>query len=109
MTELKSLTVAQLRKVISIKEKIERLTDHLTAVSGETSAPPKRSGRRKMSRAARAAIAAAQRARWGKVKGRKEEAAPKKRRKMSATSKAKIAAAAKARWAKAKAQGENSL
>jgi len=68
MTELQNLTVAQLRRVISIKEKIESLTDQLTAISGETSAPQKRPGRRKMSRAARAAIAAAQRARWAKAK-----------------------------------------
>ena len=67
--------------------------------------------KRKMSAVGRAKIAAAARARWAKVKGRKLAAKPvkKARRKMSAASRAKIAAAAKARWKKAKAQGKNSL
>jgi hypothetical protein len=62
-----------------------------------------------MSASARNKIAAAQRARWAKVKGQKPETtgaaggeAPKKR-KMSAAGRAKIAAAAKARWAKFRA------
>jgi hypothetical protein len=110
MTELQKLTVAQLRRVISIKEKIESLSAQLNALSGgEAPASQKRPGRRKMSRAAKAAIAAAQRARWAKVKAAKAEVAPKKRRKMSTAAKAKIAAAAKTRWAKAKAQGKNKL
>jgi transcriptional regulator with XRE-family HTH domain len=61
------------------------------------------------SKAARMAMAAAQRRRWAKLKGTEEEVAPKKRRKMSAAGRAKIAAAAKARWAKIKAAGKNSL
>ena len=62
-----------------------------------------------MSAVGRARIAAAQKARWAKVKGDKVEAAPKKRRKMSAAGRARMAAAAKARWAKAKAAGKNRL
>jgi hypothetical protein len=58
-----------------------------------------------MSASARARIAAAQKARWAKVKA--SGGAP--RRKMSAAARAKIAAAAKARWAKAKAAGRKSL
>jgi len=50
-----------------------------------------------MSAAGRARIAAAQRARWAKVKGM-----PKKRT-MSASARRKIAAAQRARWAKVKA------
>jgi hypothetical protein len=67
--------------------------------------------KRKMSAAGRARIAAAQKARWAKVKGRKSVAKPvkKARRKMSAAGRAKIAAAARARWKKARAQGKNSL
>ena len=45
-----------------------------------------------MSRAARAAIAAAQRARWAKVKAGKGAGAPKKRRKVSAAARARLAA-----------------
>jgi hypothetical protein len=62
-----------------------------------------------MSAAGRAAIAAAQRARWAKVKGKVGNAPSSGRRKMSAAARAKIAAAAKRRWAKAKAAGRKSL
>jgi hypothetical protein len=52
--------------------------------------------RRKISAKGRASIAAAQRARWAKVRGK--AATPK--RTMSASSRRKIAAAQRARWAK---------
>jgi hypothetical protein len=59
--------------------------------------------RRKMSAKGRARIAAAQRARWAKVKGM-QKAAPAKRSKrtMSASARRKIAAAQRARWATVK-------
>jgi hypothetical protein len=59
-------------------------------------------GRRTLSPAARARIAAAQRARWAKVKNKKivSISAGKKKRKMSAAAIARIRAAQKARWAK---------
>ena len=53
---------------------------------------------RTISAAGRKRIAAAQRARWAKVRGKAKVATPK--RKMSAKSRAKIAAAQRARWAK---------
>ena len=110
MTSLQNLTVAQLRQVISIKEKIEALEAELAAVTGgEVAAPAGPRARRGMSAVGRARIAAAQRARWAKVKAGKDEPAPKKKRKMSAAGRARIAAAAKARWAKARAAGKNKL
>jgi hypothetical protein len=110
MTELQNLTVEQLRKLVPIKKEIEGLTAQLEAImGGESAALQERRRPRKMSLAARAAISAAQKARWAKVKAAKAQAAPKKRRKMSAASKAKMAAAARARWAKAKAAGKNRL
>jgi hypothetical protein len=104
--QLSSLTSAQLRHAAGLKEKIEALNKKLASILGapapaSTKAPKKR----KMSRAGRARVVAAQKARWAKVKGVK----PAKKRKMSATAKAKISAAAKARWAKAKAAGKKSL
>jgi hypothetical protein len=55
--------------------------------------------RRKMSAKGRARIAAAQRARWAKVKA--EQAGPRPvKRTMSASARRKIAAAQRARWAK---------
>lgn len=64
-----------------------------------------------MSAAGRAKIAAAQKARWAKVKGKKLSVKPAKkaRRKMSAAARKKISQSAKARWAKAKAAGKKKL
>ena len=55
--------------------------------------------RRKISAKGRASIAAAQRARWAKVKGIAEGP---KRRTMSTSARRKIAAAQRARWARVK-------
>jgi hypothetical protein len=60
--------------------------------------------RRKISAKGRASIAAAQKARWARVKGL--QAGPKKRT-MSASARRKIAAAQKKRWAKLKRQKRN--
>jgi hypothetical protein len=59
---------------------------------------------RTMSAAGRARIAAAQRARWAKVKAnaKGEAVKPGAKRVMSAASRRKIAAAQRARWAKVK-------
>jgi hypothetical protein len=54
-----------------------------------------------ISAAGRKRIAAAQRARWAKVRGKAKVATPK--RTMSASSRRKIAAAQRRRWAKARA------
>lgn len=94
----------------------------LTGGASSSAAPAKagRGGRRTMSPAARARIAAAQRARWAKQKGGKPEAskaasngsstAPSKpKRKMSAAGRKAIADAARKRWAAAKASGKKTL
>lgn len=84
-----------------------RLTTQLTALSnalaalngtGSTSAPRTKT----MSPAARARIAAAQRARWARVKGSKvvSIAAGKKKRTLSASALKRIRDGQKARWAK---------
>ena len=108
-----NLSVAQLTKVIAVREKIETLERQLATLSGsEGEAVVATKGRRKrrggMSAAGRARVGAAARKRWAKLKKEKagkEKAAssakaPKRRRKMSAAAKAKIAAAARARWAR---------
>ena len=61
--------------------------------------------RGKMSAKGRARIAAAQRARWAKVRGQ-QKVVPiaKPKRKMSVSARRKIAAAQRARWAKVKAK-----
>jgi hypothetical protein len=118
-TNLSSLTSNQLSKIIAIKEKIETLQSQIDSITGDgdgtqsptnDGAPIRR--RRGMSRAGRARIAAAQRARWAKVK-RNGNAAPekakKKDRRSSPAVRAKLAAAARARWAKAKKEGKQTL
>jgi hypothetical protein len=113
-TMLTNLTPAQLRKAASIKEQIEALNKELGAILGSTgvSAPSKAAKPAKkggMSAAGKARIAAAQKARWAKIKAAKGKpvvkaaSKPAKKFTMSAAAKAKISAAAKARWAKIKA------
>jgi hypothetical protein len=66
-----------------------------------------------MNASARAKIAAAQRARWAKVRGARAvnhaSIAPAKKIKRSAAVKAKLSALAKARWARVKAAGKKAL
>ena len=107
-----NLSSKQLRQAANLKDKIESLQKELSRIVGtptqtQAGAAPKR----KMSAAGRQKIAAAQKARWAKVKGRKSAAKPikKARRKMSTAARAQIAAAARARWKKAKAAGKKTL
>ncbi|HTV63811.1 MAG TPA: hypothetical protein VMH30_14715 [Verrucomicrobiae bacterium] len=106
------LSSAQLRHAAELHDKIESLNGELERLVGAVTTPtavPKR--RRKMSAAARAKIAAGQRARWARVNGKKFSVKPvkKAKRKVSAAARAKMAAAAKKRWAKAKAAGKSRL
>jgi hypothetical protein len=104
-----NLSAIQLRRAAEIKERIDSLQTELDGLI-ESSGSPKPTSKRTMSAGARARIAAAQKARWAKVKGEKVDQADQKgKRKMSAAARAKIAAAAKARWAKTKAAGKKSL
>jgi hypothetical protein len=70
-----SLSAKQLRRAADIKDKIQSLEKELEQILGSsiepaTPAAPKK--RRKMSAAGRARIAAAQKARWAKIKGAKK-------------------------------------
>jgi hypothetical protein len=108
MKFLSSLSVAQLRKAVAVKEQIEQLEAQLSSIIGDTTTPQViGKKRRRMSAASRAKIAAAARARWAKIKGQNES--PRKRRKESAAARLRLSAAAKARWKKAKAAGKTSL
>jgi hypothetical protein len=103
-----NLTAKELKQAAKVKDKITALEKELAKLVGiGMERPIVRKVKRKMSDAGRLAIAAAQKLRWSKVKGK--SAKPAKKRKMSAAAKAKIAAAAKKRWAKAKAAGKKSL
>ena len=120
-------TLDQLKRGLAISEQIAALEAEMAAIfSG--SAPAKAASTAKaapmahvkkkggMSPEGRARVAAAQKARWAKIKGKKPAAASKapakakaeapvkkKRKPMSPEHKAKLVVAAKARWAAAKA------
>ena len=94
-----------------LKKEQSRLTKELQGISAALAAFGKSYGKQTGTRgrlsAARARIAAAQRARWAKVRASKSQsgtgaAAPK--RTMSAGARKRIAAAQRARWAKFKAK-----
>ena len=111
-----ALTIAQLKRSLHLTETIESLQSELHSIYGSITGaisptPVKAKGKRKkggMSAVGRARIAAAQKARWAKVKSSATAkpavaAKGKKKSKMSAKGRAAIVAAQKARWAKVKA------
>jgi hypothetical protein len=134
-----NLTPKALRQAANLQEKIQALQKELNQILGATveSAASEAPKKRKMSAAGRAAIAAAAKARWAKIKGpapkkrklsaqgianiragvAKRMAAqgkaavpkPARKRKLSAAGRARLSALAKARWAKAKKAGKTKL
>jgi hypothetical protein len=104
------LSPSQLRQAADLQEQIAGLQTQLAGiiyVGGKThipvqaAKPAKKKGG--MSAAGRAKVAAAQKARWAKIKAAKSVAAkPVKKGGMSAAGRARIVAAQKARWAKIK-------
>jgi hypothetical protein len=79
-----------------LASQLERLNNAISSLNGTGNPGTGRT----ISAAGRARIAAAQRARWAKVKGQKVVSIAPKKRKMSASAIARIRAAQKARWAK---------
>lgn len=110
---LSNISAHDLKRAIALKERIEGLQSELVAVLGYSDASePTAPRKRRMSASARAQIAAAQRARWAKIRGgtRGTAKAPAKaKRKVSAAARARLSALAKARWAKVKRAGGKSL
>ena len=106
MSSISDLSAQELRRAASIKDQIDTLNAELGRLLGAADGQATPARTRIMSAAARGRIAAAQKARWARVKGKATQGT---RRKMSAAARKKIAAAAKARWAKAKAAGRKSL
>jgi len=108
-TLLSSLSVQQLRKAVTLKEKIQSLEKKLGQLLGSSTKPVAQAAPRKkfkMSKAARARISAAAKARWAKLKGPKPSVKPAKkgRGKMSVAAKAKLSAKMKMIWARRKAK-----
>jgi len=113
-------SIDQLKRAISISEQIQKLESELASILGaspKVSAPakvaaavakPGRRRRRGLSAEGRARIAAAQKARWAKLKGSvaavpaaKPAGQRRKKRHLSPEARARIVAAVKRRWAKA--------
>jgi hypothetical protein len=121
MSNIKDLTVAQLKRAIELREQIESLQEQLDSIgvtrlgrppSAAKAGKTAKKGKRRMSAAGRARIAAAARARWANYRGgaaAKPAKAVKKKKRFNAAARAKLSAAAKARWAKAKAAGKSAL
>ncbi len=98
---LLELTPEQLQRAASIKKQINDLNNQLRKIFGvpaESAAVP--GSNRTLSASAKRKIAAAQKARWAKVRGAKltVKTATKKKT-MSAAAKAKLSAKLKAYWA----------
>jgi len=107
MTNITNLTTGQLNQIIAIKEQIEALQAQIESIAAEESGGgddpvPFAVTKRRRSPAVRARMAAAQQARWARIRG----TARKGKRRLSAAGRAAIIAATKARWAKAKASNK---
>ena len=104
--DLLDLTPQQLMRAASIKEQIAALNKELTNILGISSDGAVARNGRAMSAAAKRKIAAAQKARWAKLRRvkpatRSVKPAAKKKT-FSATTRAKLSAKLKAYWAKKK-------
>jgi len=118
---LQTASLEQLKEIVAVKEQITSLEAQLAKIIGGKALPvisveaPAKKGRKKMSSAAKAKIAAAAKARWAKIKGTAlastQSVAPKaasaakpvkKKGGISPEGRARIIAAQKKRWAKLK-------
>ena len=98
---LLDLTPEQLKRAASIKQQINDLSNQLRKIFGVQAKSEAVAGsNRTLSASAKGKIAAAQKARWAKVRGAKltVQAATKKKT-MSPAAKAKLSAKLKAYWA----------
>src|SRR4029077_10803214 len=80
-----------------LSAQLEHVTNAISALNGVSI---HRTGRRTISAAGRARIAAATRPRWAKRKGQKVVSIVARKRTMSPANRRKVAAAQRARWAK---------
>ena len=107
LANLTSKDFAKIARLLKSKEalleRVAKVEAKLAAFESGQPVAAVKGGKRTMSAAGRAAIAAAQRARWAKTKGTKEAKPAKRQVKFSAAGLARIRAAQKARWAKVKA------
>ncbi len=74
---LQTLTSTQLKRALTLRERIDRLESELASIIGATAAAPagKAPKKRRMSAAGRAAISRAAKARWAKIHAAQKKAA----------------------------------
>jgi hypothetical protein len=97
MTTYTSVLKHLIKERDRLNVQLERLTDAVSALKATNTGRTSKT----MSAAGRARIAAAQRARWAKIKGQKVVSIRSRRgRTISAAARRRIVAAQKARWAK---------
>ena len=103
------LTISQLKRAASIKERLERLTKELRFILGASGNSRPVAKKRTMSAAVRKKIAATQKARWAKLRRAKmaarapERAAKSVKKRVSQATREKLRAKLKAYWAAKKA------
>ena len=106
---LLDLTPQQLKRAATVKEQIAALNKELTQLLGTSSDGAAPQSRRGMSAAAKSKIAAAQKARWAKLRSAKPATLPvkaaAKTKTMSPAARKKLSAKLKAYW-KAKKAGK---
>src|SRR5438876_8647596 len=97
------LSLRSLEQAVSMRRQIDNLERRLASLLGSTSPSPTSStGRRRMSPATRAKLAAAARARWARQKGAKKAGhttARKKKGGITAAGRKRLSQLMKARWA----------
>src|ERR1039458_4817515 len=105
---IRNLTTTQLNQIIALKEQMETLQGQIDSIAGgevPTPADEEFPKKRRRSAAVRARMAAAQQARWAKIKGTAAtdfKPAKRGKRRISAAGRAAMSAAGKARWTKVK-------
>ena len=116
--DISTLSLAQLKRAVALKEQIVALESELAGLLGapQPAAAPVGPGKRTMSAATRANMAAAHQARWAKIRAtqgapKAASAVPKApaQQKMSAAGRARLIASVQARGAKVKAAGKSRL
>jgi hypothetical protein len=94
------ISVEALQEAVSIRRQIDTLEKRLSSILGGTpSSSATRGGRRRMSAATRAKLAAAARARWAKLKAGTKTAPAKKKGGITPAGRKRLSQLMKARWA----------
>jgi hypothetical protein len=94
------ISTKALQEAISIRRQIDALEKRFSSVlGGSPSSAPTREGRRRMSAATRAKLAAAARARWARIKTGTKTTPKRKKGGISPAGRKRLSQLMKARWA----------